>query len=78
MYYFKKRLKRDIQNKMLGGVCSGIADYFEVDPVLIRIIFVVGSISAYPFILLYIILWIITPKNEIEVKHYKEEKFSNE
>ena len=72
----KKRLFRDPTNKMLGGVCSGLAAYFKCDVVLIRIIFiglcvlscVVGcnvgdNVSIYlPFPLLYVILWIAMPE----------------
>lgn len=77
-YYFKRRLKRDKQNQMIAGVCAGIADYFDLDPVIIRLIFIIGMFSAYPFFLLYIALWIITPYSDIEVKHYPNEKYSDE
>lgn len=58
-----KRLYRSTQNKVLGGICGGIADYFNVDPVLIRIIFVVLLIASFgTAALAYIIAWIIIPK----------------
>jgi len=75
---FKKKLKRNQQDKVIGGVCSGLADYFDVDPIIPRLLFIVGGFSPYPFILLYIIMWIITPVNDIEVKNYKKEKYSDE
>ena len=78
MRYFKKRLKRDKQDRIIAGVCSGLGNYFEIDPTLIRLIFIIGSISAFPFLLAYIVLWIITPFDEIEVKNYSQEKFSDE
>jgi len=77
--YFKQRLKRDKQNKMIAGVCSGIANYFDVDPVLVRSVFLVGllmPINGFP--LIYIVLWILTPYEEVEVKHYSNEKYSDE
>jgi len=77
--YFKQRLKRDKQNKMISGVCSGIANYFDIDPVLVRTLFVVGllmPINGFP--LIYIVLWIVTPYDNIEVKNYNNEKYSNE
>jgi len=52
------------RNKTIGGVCQGLATYFKTDPVLIKLIFVFGALwsCGFPFILLYIVLWIITPK----------------
>lgn len=59
-----RRLYRDTDNAILGGVASGIAKYFDVDPVLIRVLFVVFTFAGGFAIPLYIILWIITPKAE--------------
>jgi phage shock protein PspC (stress-responsive transcriptional regulator) len=56
-----KRLYRDPDNRVLGGVCSGIAAYFNIDPVIIRLIFVVLIFSGVGA-LLYLIMWIITPE----------------
>ena len=58
-----KRLYRDEQNKVLGGVCSGIANYFGVEPLLIRILwlFLIGV-----NILAYLILWIAVPSTSIK------------
>lgn len=49
---------------MIAGVCGGIAEYFNLDPTLVRIIYVLVSIFsvAFPGILVYIILWIIVPE----------------
>ena len=52
-----KRLYRDENNKILGGVCSGIAAYFGIDPVIVRILFLVSGIG----VLAYIILWMFVP-----------------
>ncbi|MGN6530217.1 MAG: PspC domain-containing protein [Ginsengibacter sp.] len=52
-----KRLYRDENNKILGGVCSGIAAYFGIDPVIVRILFLVSGIG----IIAYIILWMFVP-----------------
>ena len=48
---------------MLGGVCAGLAEYFDLDPTLVRIGYLILSIisAAFPGILIYIILWIIVP-----------------
>ncbi len=59
----KKRMYRDNENRVLGGVCSGMGAYFNFDPVFLRILFVVllfvgVGISA----ILYLILWVVVPK----------------
>jgi len=50
-------------DRMLGGVCAGIAEYFDLDPTLIRIGYLVLSVisAAFPGLLVYIILWIVIP-----------------
>lgn len=59
-----KKLKRSSTDVWLGGVCGGIAEYFDVDPTLVRIVYVVLSIgsAAFPGILVYLLLWLIMPK----------------
>ena len=56
-----KRLFRDTDNAMIAGVASGLANYFGVDILLIRILFVVGTIAWGGGILLYIALWLLVP-----------------
>ncbi len=59
----QKRLYRSTQNKVLGGICGGIAEYFNVDPVLVRIIFVVLLIASFgTAAIAYLIAWVIIPK----------------
>ena len=55
-----KRLYRDENNKVIGGVCGGIANYFGTDPIIIRIIFVLLAFAGAG-ILAYFILWIAVP-----------------
>ena len=57
-----KKLYRDTEDRVLGGVSSGIASYFGVDKVLIRVLFVVSIFLGGAGLLIYIILWIITPE----------------
>lgn len=57
----EKKLQRNEQDKMLAGVCSGLADYFDVDVTWIRIAFVVATLAGFSGILAYIILWIAVP-----------------
>jgi len=59
-----KRLYRSNKEKLLGGVCGGIAEYFKIDPVIVRIIWVIIAIASLgTAILVYIILWILIPRN---------------
>lgn len=59
-----KKLYRSMTDKRLSGVCGGIAEYFEVDPTLIRLLWVVLTLfsAAFPGILAYIICALIMPK----------------
>lgn len=63
----ERRLYRSKNVKMLGGVAGGIAEYFDIDPVLIRIAFIVLIFQHGIGVLAYIILWIIVPKSPVEV-----------
>jgi phage shock protein C len=56
-------LHRSRQNKMIAGVCGGIAEQFGWDPTLVRILYVVISVfsAAFPGILVYLILWVLLP-----------------
>ena len=58
-----KRLYRSGKEKILGGVCGGIAEYFNVDPTIIRILWILFVFGFGSGILAYIIAWIIVPKN---------------
>ena len=57
-----KRLYRS-SNRVMAGVCGGIAEYFDIDPTLIRVAYVILSLfsAAFPGVLLYIILMILIP-----------------
>ena len=57
-----RRLYRDPDNKVLGGVCGGIGAYFNIDPVWIRVALVIALFVFGSGLLLYIILWIIIPE----------------
>jgi len=58
-----KKLYRSIQQKMLGGVCAGLADYFDLDVSLVRLIFVgLALVTAIlPMVLFYLIAWLVIP-----------------
>ena len=57
-----KKFYRDNDNKVLGGVCSGLAAYFGVDITVIRLLFVLSVLLFGSGLLAYIILWIVAPK----------------
>lgn len=59
------RLYRDESDKILGGVCGGLASYLRVDPTIVRLVFALISFGAGTGILLYILLWIILPSKAL-------------
>lgn len=62
-----KRLRRS-SDKMLAGVCAGIAKYFDVDPTLIRVLYAALTLftAAFPGVLLYIVMMILMPNYDAE------------
>lgn len=60
----QRKLYRVERDKMIAGVAAGLGDYFDVDPTIIRLLFVVLALLGGPGILLYIILWIIMPHED--------------
>jgi len=61
----RPRLRKS-RDRILGGVCGGIAEWLGWDPTVVRIVYVVVSILsvAFPGILVYILLWLIMPPSE--------------
>ena len=55
-----KRLYRNMDDRILAGVCSGLGAYLNLDPVIIRIIFIIVTLSGIS-ILIYLIMWIVIP-----------------
>lgn len=64
-----KRLYRSSADSMVAGVCGGIAEYFELDPTLVRVGYVVLSLLSvgFPGLLVYFILWVVMPKRPFQV-----------
>jgi phage shock protein C len=62
-----KRLRRSNKEKMIAGVCGGLAEYFDLDPTVARIGYVLLSVlsAAFPGIIVYIVLWILMPRSDI-------------
>ena len=59
----KKRLYKSNREKMLDGVCAGIAEYFDIDPTLVRLGAVLLSLAGFSGVLAYIIAMIVIPRN---------------
>ena len=58
----KKRFYRSSDDKMLAGVCGGIAEYFEIDPSIVRILWVLFSLNLGSGLIAYLLAWIIVPE----------------
>lgn len=62
----EKKLRRSRQNNMIAGVVGGLAEYFDLDTTVLRIIYVLVSLfsAAFPGIIVYLILWVIMPLDD--------------
>jgi phage shock protein C len=58
-----RRLTRSRKHKMIAGVCGGVAEYLEVDPTVVRVVYVIASLlsAAFPGLLAYIVLVFLMP-----------------
>lgn len=56
-----KVLYRSETNKVISGVCGGLGEYFDLDPTLVRVLFLIVTLFGGPGLILYIVLWIIMP-----------------
>ena len=57
----KHRLYRSTNDKMIAGVCGGLADFFGLDPSLVRLVLVIMGLLGGHGVLVYLILWIVVP-----------------
>jgi phage shock protein C len=59
------RLTRSRRDVMVGGVCSGIGRWMNVDPTVVRVVFAMVSLfsSAFPGLLVYLVLWMVIPQD---------------
>lgn len=63
-----KKLTRSNNDVMIGGVAAGIAEYLDVDPALVRLLFVLAVLLGGHGILIYLILWLIMPQESLTEK----------
>jgi phage shock protein C len=63
-----KKLYRSRNDRMIAGICGGLAKYFNIDPTIVRLITVVGFVvTASAFFWAYLILWIVIPEESTPV-----------
>ena len=58
----EKRLVRNVQDKKIAGVCAGLADYLDIDPTLVRALWVLFTLLGGSGFLAYLILWLFMPE----------------
>jgi len=56
-----KKLMRSSRDKKLGGVCAGLAEYFDIDPTIVRVVWLLAFLCAGAGGLVYLVLWIVLP-----------------
>lgn len=73
-----KKLYRSTTDKMIGGVAGGLAEYFDIDVTLIRVLFIVVVFLGGGGIIAYIILWIVVPEKPYELPNTPSSQTSSE
>lgn len=73
-----KRLVRKVNDRMFFGVAAGVAEYLNIDPVLVRLIFVIMTLAGGPGIILYIVMAILMPEESKEFTSAKAQPFDEE
>lgn len=56
------KIYRSNKDYMIGGVCGGLAEHFEIDPTIVRLIFIILSFGGGSGVIIYLILWLVLPK----------------
>lgn len=62
----RKRLYRSRKDKVIAGVCGGIADYFDIDPTWVRLIFIIFLLLGGSAILVYLVMWLVVPLEPVD------------
>ncbi len=69
----RQKIYRSQDDKIIGGVCGGIGEYFNIDPIIVRVIFVLSVLFSGSGLILYLILWLVFPnKSNISLRFNKE------
>ena len=61
----EKKLYRSRRNRMIGGVCGGLAEYLGVDPTVVRVIMALATFVGGMSILVYLIMWLLIPEERV-------------
>jgi len=61
---YVKRLVRSTNDRKIAGVCAGLADYFDLDPTIVRVIWLLATLIPGPNIIAYLILWLVLPEGQ--------------
>jgi phage shock protein C len=62
-----KRLHRSVRDCKIAGVCGGLAEYWDMDPTVVRVVWAVLTLFPPPMVIAYIVAWIVMPKEELPV-----------
>jgi phage shock protein C len=65
----RRKLMRSSTDKKIGGVCAGVADYFDLDPTIVRVVWLLLVLFGGTGLIVYLVLWIILPLAPAEVAH---------
>jgi len=60
-----KKLYRSRDERMIAGICGGLSEYFNIDPVIVRILFVFFALMGGPGLIVYIIMLIVVPEEPV-------------
>ncbi len=62
----RARLRRSRNDRMIAGVCGGMAEWLDWDPTVVRLLYIVISVisAAFPGLLVYLVLWAVTPLDD--------------
>ena len=60
-----KKIKRITEGQYIGGVCCGLGQHFDTDPVIFRLLFLLTIPSIFPSVTLYLLMWVLLPKEEV-------------
>jgi phage shock protein C len=61
-----RKLYRSRNNRMIAGVCAGLAEFFGIDPTVVRLLFAAGALLGFgSFILIYIVMFVVVPEELI-------------
>jgi phage shock protein C len=74
--YRYKKLYRSRKERVIAGVCGGLADHFRIDPTWVRLIFVIFLLAGGAAFLAYVILWIIVPLEPANLDVTKQTKYN--